>query len=68
VKILAEVKNMSREVKPISKRLWFNKELLALGNLEFATGDEIKIVFSLLRPGSDGFEAFIFQENDYIMT
>lgn len=33
VKIVAEVRNMTREAKCISKRLFFNKELLTLGNL-----------------------------------
>ena len=47
VKIIAEVKNASREAKSISKRLFFNKELLTLGNLEFQTGDEIKVIFSI---------------------
>lgn len=47
VKVVAEVRNVSRDVKPISKRLFFNKELLYLGNLEFRTGDEVKIVFAV---------------------
>ena len=47
VKIIAEVKNMSRGSRPISKRLFFNKELLTLGNIEFMTGDEIKVTFAI---------------------
>jgi len=47
VKIIGEVRNMTREAKPISKRLFFNKELLAMGNLEFETGDELKMTFAI---------------------
>ena len=47
VKIIGEVRNMTRDVKVISKRLFFNKELLTLGNLEFETGDEIKVTFAI---------------------
>ena len=69
VKIVAEIKNMSREVKPISKRLFFNKELLTLGNVEFMTGDELKVSFAIQRHASDGnIETVPFQEIDYIMT
>lgn len=68
VKIIAEVKNASRETKSISKRLFFNKELLTLGNLEFQTGDEIKVIFSIQRHTGSGIETIPFQENDYIMT
>ena len=50
VKIVASVQNMSRiDSKSISKRIFFNKELLCLGNLEFRTDDEIKISFSTQR-------------------
>lgn len=68
VKIIAEVKNASREAKAISKRLFFNKELLTLGNLEFQTGDEIKVIFSIQKHSGSGIETIPFQENDYIMT
>lgn len=68
VKIIAEVKNASREAKAISKRLFFNKELLTLGNLEFQTGDEIKVIFSIQKHSGSGVETIPFQENDYIMT
>lgn len=70
VKILAEVRNVNRlGSKPISKRLFFNKETLTLGNLEFATGDEIKISFSIQRVGGDGNIMTVpFQESDFIMT
>lgn len=68
VKIVAEVRNTTREAKYISKRLFFNKELMTLGNLEFETGDEIKMIFAIQRHGSDGVETVPFQENDYIMT
>ena len=54
VKILGEVRNMTRGATPISKRLFFNKELLTLGKLEFETGDEIKITFSIEKRGADG--------------
>ena len=54
MKIIAEVKNMTRSAKPISKRLFFNKELLLLGNLEFMIGDELKIIFAIQRQSSDG--------------
>jgi len=48
VKLMAEIKNVNRiGCKPISKRLFFNKETLTLGNLEFATGDEIQITFAI---------------------
>lgn len=54
VKLIAEVKNITRGVKPINKRLFFNKELLLLGNLEFMTGDEVKVTFAIQRQASDG--------------
>ena len=55
VKIVCDVRNVSRHgVKGFQKRLFFNKELLNLGNLEFQTGDEIKISFSIQRLGTDG--------------
>lgn len=69
IKIVAEVRNVSREVKPISKRLFFNKELLYLGNLEFQTGDELKVSFAIQRVGSDGNILTIpFSEVDFIVT
>ena len=69
VKIVAEIKNTSRGSKPINKRLFFNKELLYLGKMEFMTGDEIKVTFAIQRHGQDGnVETVPFQEIDYIMT
>lgn len=69
VKIIGEVKNMSRGSKPVSKRLFFNKELLTLGNLEFAVGDEIKVSFQIQRVSSQGDIVTVpFQETDFIMT
>ena len=69
VRIIAEVKNMTRGAKPISKRLFFNKELLLLGNLEFMIGDELKVIFAIQKQTSDGnVETVPFQETDYIVT
>ena len=70
VKIMAEVKNVSIEAsQPITKRLFFNKELLYLGNLEVRTGDELKISFSIQRFSSDGNTVTVpFSETDYIVT
>ena len=69
VKIMAELRNVTRGLKPITKRLFFNKELLFLGNLEFMIGDEITVSFAIQKLSSDGnIESVPFQESDYIMT
>ena len=68
VKIVAEIQNTTREAKGISKRLFFNKELITLGNLEFEVGDEIKMIFEIQKHANDGIVKVPFQEIDYVMT
>ena len=47
--IMVDIRNTSREVKPITKRIFFNKELFGLGSLSVGVGDNIKIQFGLRR-------------------
>ena len=41
--IMVDIRNTSREVKPIIKRVYFNKELFGFGSLSVGVGDIIKI-------------------------
>lgn len=68
--IVAEVRNSSHvDGKAVSKRLFFNKEILVIGDLVFGVNDTIKITFSLKRTDADGNPNLVpFVTNEYLVS
>ena len=63
--IQVEIRNTSRKVDTITKRIFFNKELFGLGSLAVGVGDNIKISFGLKRQGTEASEFAPFSVNEY---
>lgn len=62
---MVDIRNTSREVKPITKRVYFNKELFGFGSLSVGVGDVIKIQFGLRRQGTEASEFAPFSMTEY---
>ena len=62
---MVDIRNTSREVKPIIKRVYFNKELFGFGSLSVGVGDIIKIQFGLRRHGTEASEFAPFSMTEY---
>ena len=56
---------MSRESKAIIKRMFFNKEIFLLGNIQVAVGEVIRIQFGLKKSGTEASEFAPFSMSEY---
>ena len=64
------MRNTSRpDTKPVQRRLFFNKEILVIGDLIFGVNDALKVTFSLKKTDSESNSVLVpFATNEYLVS